>query len=401
MRRLLAALVAALACAACSADPTGPVTVLALAFDPSDLHYHLSEVQLRSLTSVSSMSGDVTSLVGAATLVVDPQALAAQGVTTADEFKRAVTQSPGGPVTFLYAQSGGVLYPEDFDSLNEATTYYNFEKAFDYFASLGLTHQDLAPYPVYYFPDFRRPNASGALTQAKDNALFYPALKAFLVLPFDQLQALPLSMNLGVVAHEYTHAVTNAKLYQADSLPWPFQHDSSDPEWATVKHLLRSVDEGLADYFGANAVGDPRYLEHSLGHDESGPRDLAAQHCATPAMAAELPGAHDDLYDPYPLGSVLGGALWRTGQVVNDRQAIAEDVFGALVPLGIALQQASTSVDAALVVETLAAGIRASARPVACGLLLDRFAGLGVTRDRVPSCAKSTAPMPTCASAGP
>ena len=40
-----------------------------------------------------------------------------------------------------------------------------------------------------------------------DNAAFFPLLRSFLLLPFDQLQEIPLPMNEGVIAHELGHFV--------------------------------------------------------------------------------------------------------------------------------------------------------------------------------------------------
>lgn len=325
------AALAALLLSACAPTPSSPVKISALvlneqgAFVPQTVELETYE----GLAPVDpiTLQGPAANLVGGARILVDSNDPQLQGPLTDQQLADALIKEKGSTPRASYVQQEDVLWPADFHSWNMATTYYNFQQAFDYFQQVvNVPAEQLTDNTVFYFPDFTLKDQSP--NPVKDNALFFPPIQAFVVLPFEQLQKVPLSMNPGVIAHEFSHRVFNRLAFQGQSVPEPFN------TWAgflqtPALNLLKAMDEGLADYHAVgascqSAYGcDPRFMEASFDNSATEPivddRDMSLSNkCLTEALWTQF-----QTYDvtrfinagaQYELGTVLASALYHAGE---------------------------------------------------------------------------------------
>lgn len=182
---------------------------------------------------------------------------------------------------------------------------------------------------VYYWVDFIE-GAPGAVPLT-DNAAFSSLIGGFLILPFQNLQAVPLPMNLGVVGHEYSHFQLNIRVFGGQAVP-VFYTDWAGSDLNTVSppaNVLKSLDEGFADFFGVGVTCGtpfdstacrPNFLLDSIPSVAQS-RDVSVPHCYDTALDAQVQG--DSLNDfvsgsfEYALGSVFSSALWAAAHDPN------------------------------------------------------------------------------------
>lgn len=321
-RLLLAAL---LVTAGCGPTTGKDVHVLVLTLT-SDGAYQPQPATLTTMTDVAAMTGSVATLLGGGRIILDPNDPTLQGESLTDEqLAQALLKARGIPVRGSFVESGGILQPADFHTWNMITTYYNFEMAFLYFQKAGVPATELGTSTVYYFPYFAD-LSSGRSDPVQDNALFFSPVQAFMVLPFQSLQTVPLAMNLGIIGHEYSHRVFNKRAYEGQSIPAPLSRWGqgglvSEPQI----NLLKSMDEGLADWNGygvtcLSAAGcNTRFLGASLPAAETDARDMAQNNkCMTEdlrnAYLTENANDFSNAGKQYRVGTVLASALYHAAQ---------------------------------------------------------------------------------------
>jgi hypothetical protein len=301
--------------------------------------YVTQEVTLNTLTDVVHMEGSVAKLVGGARIEVDSQDPELQGITTEEAFGNALIKADGRPVTANWIVQDGVLWPADFHTWNLVTTYYNFEKAREYFNTVGnIPNADFGgPATIYYFADFILRDSNPE--PMRDNAIWFPATQSFMVVPFDELQRAPLAINSGIMSHEYAHMVFNLKVYGKRRLPDPIV------VWGSVgassgANLIKALDEGLADYHGygvtcKSATGcDPRFFRTSFDDKLSNDRDLAkADRCVDAFMRDQLANAPLSTFSgqglEYKLGTIIASALYQAGESTGQREVLMRAIVSA------------------------------------------------------------------------
>lgn len=228
--------------AACEPTVTLPVKVRAIVPSRSN-NYETRQVELTTPTSLVHLSGPVISLIGGAVVEINPSDPPA---TTEDQLRAVLLKNPGGVVRANFVEQAGVQVPADFHSWAMVTTFYNFEQSFLYFQKAydGKLTDELKKAEVLYwasYKDLTVPNSD----ELHDNALYFSPIKSFMMVPFEKLQKLPLSLNLGVIGHEYAHLVFNKKVYGGAALPAPITSWTLGPF-----NLLKAMDEGIADFHG-------------------------------------------------------------------------------------------------------------------------------------------------------
>jgi hypothetical protein len=338
MHRTLKAAAALLLLASCAPETPDKVKVRALVIDSKGTGYAPEEVVLSTVTDIVSMEGAVAKMIGGASIRVDSEDPELLNAPTEEAFGEAMLKGAGSSVKASYIDHDGVLWPADFHTWNIVTAYYNFEKAFEYFQTVGkLTLADIGePTTVYYFPEFILKDSSP--DPLRDNALFYPPVKALMVLPFEELQAAPLAINSGVIAHEYSHLIFNKRVYAGRRLPealllWGGV-DGSSPG----ANLLKALDEGFADYHGFGTTCkspsgcDTRFLRTSLGDAKSAPRDLNdTTRCMDETLRERLYLDNVNTFSSkereYQLGSIIASSLYHAAQSLGRHEVLQ----GALV----------------------------------------------------------------------
>ncbi len=309
---------------ACAPGAKPPVDMVVLAYSPGDQKYEAAEVQLQTLTDLTGMSGNAATMVGGAQIVVDPSDPTLQGATTLDEVRAAILKSPGGPVSVNLTSSSDssgkpVFYPADFQAWNIASVYYNFEQAFLFYTqTLGLPPDEVTPAPdVFYFPDYLV-GTGAAQRQQTDNAAYFPLLQSFLVLPFVDLQSIPLSMNLGVMAHEYTHSIVDVRVFNRNQVNI---YSAWDAAGASAPNVMVSFDEGNADLMGAILTCGPafdhcntQFIADSIPSVRDS-RDLDQCHCSDSSIVTQMSSSTLDDWrasgNQYVVGTWFSSAVWR------------------------------------------------------------------------------------------
>lgn len=323
--------------AACEPVPATPVRARALVLS-GDGSYVTQEVTLNTLTDVIHMEGSVAKLLGGARIELDSQDPELQTLTTEEAFGNALIKADGRPVTANWILKDNVLWPADFHTWNLVTTYYNFEKARDYFEAVGgLRDADFSgPATIYYFADFILKDSNP--DPLRDNALWFAPTQSFMVVPFDTLQKAPLAINSGVMSHEYAHMVFNLKVYGGRRLPdpivvWGAQGASSGA------NLIKSLDEGLADYHGygvtCKTTGcDPRFFRTSFDDKLTSDRDLEkSDRCMDQFLRDQLTNSPLSTFSgqglEYKLGSIIASALYQAGKGAEQPEVLMRAIVSA------------------------------------------------------------------------
>src|SRR5207237_6135110 len=153
-----------------------------------------------------------------------------------------------------------------------------------------------------------------------------------------------------------------------------------------ARRRARSMAEGLGDFAGGAASDEPPWFDHSLQLEpDARGLDPFDVHCARPEMLDAL-FADDSAapYDPYPLGSVLAGALWESAQA--GVQLTARGVIAALPALGAKAQSNGGRLSLADVLDVLVATAADERKAELCGLFPNRFLAMQVKASDLPSC---------------
>ena len=404
-RACIPAAVLLLLASACGPSSSAPVKVMVL-HQENNGAYAPKEQELRTVADVVGLHGAAVRLIGGAKIVFNEQELATleqqSGGLTAQQFEEAfyatVVKSRGGPMRASYLEQNGVLWPTDFHSWNMATAYFNFERAFEYFQSTNtIPLETLKGAGLFYLPELDWP---GLVTT--DNAFYIHPLRRFVLVGFEpQSTSLPLGMNAGIMTHEYSHQVFNRVVLRGEAFPAPFITWANEGPINTSGHkainLLRSLDEGLADYHAVQAscaagTCNPRFMEPSFGAALTNDRDMAGQHCLTPELWLALNTLSDGDFSgggglQYRFGTVLASALYKAGEATMQRQALHRAVLGAysdtntsrpgfqqLIYVNANSTKPSSEFNLAAVLNAIAAHVEdIELRREVCGQFIDKF----------------------------
>lgn len=347
LRTVITAAVGLTLAAGCAPDSEAPVKVSVLARS-SNGQYVPTQVELTTIEDIVGLKGSVGDLQGGARIVIDANDPALQ-TATVDTLADVLLKKTGHDVKASYISQKDpttgqdVLWPADFHSWNMVTSYYNLERANEYFRTVAnVKVASFEPTPtLYYFPEFIQTQASKE--PARDNAIFYPVLQSFLVLPFNQIQRAPLPLNAAVMAHEYSHLVFNRLAYATQSLPVSLSTWSQESP-SPGANVLKSFDEGLADYhaYGATCRSpsgcDPRFLASSF---DGGPfsavtdaRDLSnGNRCMSALLYNRLYGLDVGSFSgegsEYQVGTLLATALYQAGRSSGQEAQLQRAIVSA------------------------------------------------------------------------
>jgi hypothetical protein len=290
-------------------------------------------------------------------------------------------------VRIAWSVLNDIVYPENFDSLELLSSYYNLEKARKALSDFGLTTLPAKPAVAHaIITDELGLNPLG------DGEIYFAPLGTF-YLPAATPQAqVPASFNVGAVAHALGHEAVEELVWQGAPAPAPEYGPDHDPDWNSARHVARSMVEGIADYLGVAASEDPRWFDHSLQQGAAA-RALDTIRCSSPDMLEALPADDLPAYNPYALGTVLAGALWESSQA--GVQLSAQGVLAALPVLGSRALAAQGKLTVGAVLDALVASADPARKADLCGLFYNRFLKLSVKSGDLPSCAQVTPTLHT------
>jgi hypothetical protein len=378
-------LLAALLLSGCAVDVASPFSAVVVAYDNTNDLYKLAVVRVATVTSLRRLQGTSGTVLAGGAAKADPQAYLEAGVTVSNLRSRLLTSTPQ-PVDLSFNTVSGLVYPENYTSLELLTAYANVEKARVSFGSWGLT--TFPPAPIYAHTPLV--DAQG-LSPLADGELYYPPLGSFFLPEPSQKAQLPLHFNLGAVGHGVALQAYQQVVWNLAPIDPSSAVAQSDPDALPARHVSASVQMGLADFLGTavTCVGgsncDPEWFDHSL-QQSGGTRDLDQLHCGTGDMLRALDQddtcANCAAYDPYPLGTVLAYSLWenipQTGPGV---QPIAQAVVAALQGIGSAQSGNAGKLTLAATLNALVTAVAVIAPdsvPAICGSFQNRFAALSI-----------------------
>lgn len=383
-RRRAVAVSLALLAGACAGDLTSPFAAVAVTYDAGKHQYKLAQVQVTTLTgSLRHLQGSAGAVRAGGAVRVRQADLVQKGATVDALRVRFVTAAPG-EVNLAWSVLNDIVYPEDFASLELLSGYYNLEKARGAFRDFGL-----AALPAMPIVAHAAVLDEGGLDPVGAGELYYPPLATFYFPATGSTSVqLPLVFNPGAMAHALGHEAVAQLVWGGAPVAAPETGPAKDPQWNSARHVARSMAEGLADYLGVATTDDPRWFDHSEQQRAAGSA-LDVIRCGSPDMLQALP-VDDGVapYNPFPLGTVLAGALWEASQG-GGVQTIAKGVLAALPDIGARVAADPSQLNLAVVLDALARAAAPEQRNELCGLFLNRFARLSVTS--LPSC---TAPAP-------
>lgn len=311
--------------AACGPNPKPPVKVMALIPDEAGA-FQTTEVELTTVTNIVGLKGDVVTMLGGTRVVLDPNDPLQQinggiGMMTDEQRYEVIMKEKGGDVRAHYVDRSGTLWPADFHTWNMVSTYYNFERAYLYFNDIydGVDPKELRPLRVQYWADVEL--NSPPLT---DNILFLSFIKSFVVTPFKNEQLIPLSMNIGVVGHEVAHKVFNFRALSDEGI-----HPALGTWNLEAFNLLKSLDEGLADFHGFSVTcGEPagcrpNFLAVSLADSRTvGFRNVGrTDACMDEALRTAFLNFSQSQWvtapEMYKVGNLIAASLYQAGNKVG------------------------------------------------------------------------------------
>ncbi|HEY3450257.1 MAG TPA: hypothetical protein VGK67_28135 [Myxococcales bacterium] len=377
----------------------GPVDVLVQAYDFSTKAYQERKVTLTTPTDVCTLQGPVVKFMSGAKFVWDDYR---EGMT-AEVMLAAIRKDSGVPFQVSLEERDWALGPADARSKEALTAYYNFERAFSFFNTIGgLSPSDL-PTPFVYYNTGAR----------SDGAYFMSLAQSFLVPPADCFSGI---RYLGYAGHLYATAVFYARVHDRQPLPRIVMAWDREPGPTPGMNLVMALEIGQADLFGLGATCtegfadcDFRLFEDFLRQESSEARRIDAVHCMDGVLKSDLEQlAYGDFRSrcspsscPFALGTIFASAVWR---------AAADEALVAAVGPGEARKLAFRAVwnaetssttkgwrelilaaendqSAFKLADALGAVVDGAAdprlKPALCGAFLDRF---GLTLAELPSC---------------
>ncbi|MCP4598996.1 MAG: hypothetical protein GY847_00375 [Proteobacteria bacterium] len=326
----------------CLGCESGDVTINLLAYDAKSDSYNFKDVKITTLNNVEKLEGATTRLLGEASLELNYQG---------DYLEWKET---GRPVAFQAIKENGVLIPEDFHSLAMVSTYYNLELSRNFFVEeLDLPADAMGALPTYYWPKLSIIEKNGDESEMVDNAFYmYMTEKeqAFFIVPFDDFQWIPMSLNTGIITHEYTHAVFDVLVFGLADLA---------PLTDSGTNFLYGLNEGTADFMAIARTGDPRFIRHSIPFELMGSlcngtlkdvvRDASIQNSFTWANDNAARSLAPLGFCPYEIGSFFASLLYEIAGTIGEPSSekpsdealkkVASWLLDSLADLGAQLPQ--------------------------------------------------------------
>jgi len=307
-------------------DDKGPQWVRVFTQDESGV-YGLYNRELKTLESARRVKGAALKMRGGGSVFIEAGVLDGSLTAESEEDVEDVDLIKGSTGVWAeYFKENGVLVPADWDSLVMFSFYHNIERARAFFGDLGVPSDALRVTRCFYKVNFSSVLVFGR-PLVTDNAAYAPTADAFLLFPRHLTNGdVPMALNLGISAHEFSHAVMHRLVNGSSRVP------ITTEDWsALAANTYASVDEGLADFFAAHLTGDPNFIDVSIQDTFGLERDISKE-----KMLDELnsrAGDHSFGYDPYPLGTAIASFLWAITPDGEKRDRVAKAILTTLIDL--------------------------------------------------------------------
>ena len=220
---------------------SGPITYI-LPWPDQNGEYHLTEVELTSLRHADRMEGSAA------------RVFVKSGIKDG-KFQGEVARPrliKKGKRKFLAA---------DYESALAIAVYAHYERFMEWDQELGIASDLSWPRQVGIQMHMRSKKGD----REHNNARYVAKWDLTLVAP-TSIGGLPLELNGGILAHEHFHAHFHARLVNYLQKNWSQATKSKedDPTRDANVYLIRSWNEGLADFWGYLYTRDPQFMKKTF-----------------------------------------------------------------------------------------------------------------------------------------
>jgi hypothetical protein len=240
--------------------------------------------------------------------------LVIQEETLDDNIKSYTTIQQGEIKSYDFKRRQNKIYAENYQELMLLSMVNSFEDAFIFFGEIVQDTIFQFPYEIHCDAE-----VISALEIHKQNeSIFYfSPLESFFINSDSTINPslIPPQSNPGIVVHEVFHLLFDTSGLQ------------------TKTNSMLSINEGLADYFGAAFIDDPAFIYKSYDPEELGattfdyqdPRNWENTRLLDRTVAridsTIISGINYysllAMHNPYILGTIFAGALWQTRRTLD------------------------------------------------------------------------------------
>ncbi len=311
-------LLSALVLVGCSQEKSaGPINAMVINYSGSACKFSVSEKPIYTLDSITDMRGAV------GRVVRNDLDISSRPDILDDYFGFK-------PVDLQFSKSGTSYGALDSNTLFATSLYYSIEQGYLTFQKFGVDFGQAVPnlYETRIVHNAIAGRKNGvSLYEINDNAEFLAhqytvngqvgVRNFFFSYPTNEVKDVPLGLNIGVMVHEFSHLVFNSLYFQNAYTNFDFLNTNKPTDNTFV-----ALDEGMADYFGFMATGDPMFFQCSFPEEN---RNLTIPKAFTQDVVSRM-ALTDGSFDSHE-----GGAIWasiqyeigtRIGYDVNARSLV-------------------------------------------------------------------------------
>lgn len=292
--------------------PAGPIEAYIL--HSSQGSYELGTVRIETLEQAEHLKGHMVEIKGSAVVGLTDEI---NGVVYSEDPDRIYSEA-GKKIQLDYKIENDIVYPLDYKSMSLLAMYYNFETTFDFWENqFDLSSEDFGYTTIQNDPVLSASSGSNQVEATfRTNAAFIGGVRDLWFFRESEFEKVPFKINKAVMAHEFFHSVFDLYFYQKSVL------DRSD----NSKNVLRSINEGLADYFAFVVTGNPKEIGLSS--------DILADQRDLPVDLDVATANFGCGSNPYCYGSILASALYEiVNQLAVDRIDLGIKVLSAVKAL--------------------------------------------------------------------
>jgi hypothetical protein len=269
----------------------------------------------------------------------------------------------GYPFDLAYSVENGVIVPVDFGSLYALGLYRNLDRIANMLRTEGWNPPEKLS--VFVLPRIDNLLLGDKRLMLVDNAAYLALAHAYVIFPPLVTPGVPLSLNFGVTAHEFGHAVVNTD-YVRRAVP-------------KNSFEFSCANEGIADLFAVAITGEPNFIAPSVDT----PRDLSVPVDYTTEAALALTDKsvrNGELADAHWHGSVMARAVYEFWPRAQPKTLTLEERGTMLRSLLAALGEMRADDNTlAGFVRALLRQLDSNARPAACAVVRQRLAPIAAS----------------------
>lgn len=288
-------------------------------------NYEIAAAQVKTLQSLSNLTGAVGQV------VTSPLDLDSRPDILGSGYSMR-------PVDVTFYKSGATYFPANYDSLVAVSLYNAVEQSYEVYATLNPRMDLLTSYPnvgkdTWIVHDAKRMTTSttgGPEQEVADNAEYFSvqnqssvgdSLRNFIFsYPNLEVTQMPLAVNVGIIAHEFSHLVFNHYFWEPAGT---INTSGAKP----TQNTLSSLDEGVADYIGYLATQDPSFFLCSFPTEN---RDLSKPKIFSADVVARIQSNGSD-FDAHEGGAIFAAINYEIGTALGDQRKNGA-LIAALIP---------------------------------------------------------------------